>query len=277
MKTTNSFFAIGALMLLMLCAPLLHAQEEAENELKYLVITKKHWDLNKKDFKLSEWKALEKEYLEKVTKRNEYILLASVYLHNMTADNTELLVVEGYSSWENIDKSTKRSAELAKEVWPDGEIRKAHFKNMDSYYSHEHSDEIYAPLNSTFKYLAEAPTKDMVVYVKRSHFAYPENGSYKEFDALNMEGLKGITFKNEYVKGYFSYVHAWGADNTEYLEAYFLDSLADIDKMFDRDDALFKETFPDNEENKEKIETWLTYFTGVHGDYIYTYIHDLSK
>lgn len=38
-----------------------------------------------------------------------------------------------------------------------------------------------------------------------------------------------------------------------------------------------KEAFPENDENKAKVKTWNSYFTGVHGDYVYTIIHDLAK
>jgi hypothetical protein len=225
---------------------------------------------------MSEWKAAQKEYHEKVTMKNEYIMGASFYLHTMTADNTEVLVVQNFASWEDMGKFGKRNGELEKEAWPDEAKRKAFLKNLDSYYSNEHSDEIYAPISGS-KDMTEKPTKDMICYVRKSHFAFPEDGTMEEFNKLRMEGNAGIVQKNEYVKAYYPNVHAWGSDKTEFIEAYFVDSLADIDKMFDRDDELMKDAFPENETNKIKIKAWNKYFTGVHGDYLYTYIHDLGK
>lgn len=92
-----------------------------------------------------------------------------------------------------------------------------------------------------------------------------------------MEDNEALIKKNEHIKAYYPHVHAWGSDKTEYLEVFFLDSTADLDKMFDRSDELMKEAFPDNEENKAKRKTWRKYFTGVHGNYLYTYLHELSK
>ena len=269
MKKTNQLFAAIAVLLLF-CATGLQAQE------KYITVTQKHWDLDKKDFKMFEWKAAEMEYFEKVVMKNEFILEASTFLHKLTADNTEVVSSYSYASWEDIEKHAERSSELEKEAWPGEAERKAFMKNLNSYYSNEHSDEIYSTLSGV-KFLAEKPTKDMVVYAKKSHFAFPENGSMEEFQSLRLEGNKGITQKNEYIKGYSAYAHAWGADKTEYLEVYFLDSLADLENMFNRDDKLFGETFPSTEANKIKINTWNSYFTGVHGDYIYTFVHDLAK
>ncbi|KAA5827968.1 hypothetical protein FPF71_03770 [Algibacter amylolyticus] len=276
MKKANPLFSTLIVLTLLLGQLVVSAQDDTEKEQEYMTVTMNHWNPDKKDFKLSEWKALEKEYFEKVIMKNEYIMGHSVYMHNMSEDNTELLVVNNFASWNDIGKFAKRSAELEKEAWPDEAERKAYFKKISSYYTNEHSDEIYAPISGA-KHMTEKPTKDMLCYVRKSHFAFPEDGSMEEFEKLRKEGHEKLTLKNEYIKAYYPNVHAWGSDKTEFMEAYFLDSLADLDKMFDRDDELMKAAFPDNEENKAKIKAWQSYFTGVHGDYLYTWIHDMSK
>lgn len=276
MKTTKQLFSAIVLALLLFSNTTILAQDDAPEVQQFMTVTTNHWNMDKEDFKMSEWKAAEKEYHEKVTMKNEYIMGASFYLHNMTADNTEFLTVQNFASWEDIGKFGERSAELEKEAWPDEAKRKAFLKNLGSYYAKEHSDEIYAPIKGA-KVMSEKPTKDMVCYVRKSHFAFPEDGTDEEFEKLRMEGNAGIVQKNEYVKAYYPNVHAWGSDKTEFIEAFFLDSLADLDKMFDRGDELMKETFPDTEENKAKGKAWGKYFTGVHGDYLYTWIHDLGK
>ncbi|MGB5419189.1 hypothetical protein [Algibacter sp.] len=276
MKTSKLLFSAIAMMLLLICTTTLSAQDEAPKRPEFIAVTTNHWNMDKEDFKMSEWKAAQKEYFEKVIMKNEYLMGHNMYLHNMTADNTEFLTVNSFASWEDIGKFGQRSAELEKEAWPDEAKRKAFFKNLGSYYANEHSDEIYAPINGV-KLMSEKPTKDMVCYVRRSHFAFPEDGTMEEFNNLRMEGNAGIVQKNEYVKFYSPLVHAWGSDKTEFLEAFYLESLADLDKMWERDDELMKETFPDTEENRVKGKAWGKYFTGVHGDYLYTWIHDLSK
>jgi len=276
MKTTKQLFSAIVLALLLFSNTTILAQDDAPKEAKFITVTTNHWNMDKEDFKLSEWKDAAKEYHEKVTMKNEYIMGASTYLHNMTPDNTEFLSVQVFASWEDMDKFAERSGELIKEGWPDEAKRKAFFKNLDSYSANEHSDEIYAKIPGA-KIMAEKPTKDMVCYIRKSHFAFPEDGTNEEFNKLRMEGNAAIVQKNQYVKAYYPNVHAWGSDKTEYFEAFFLDSMADLDKMFDRDDELMKEAFPDTEANKAKGKAYGKYFTGVHGDYVYTFIHDLTK
>ncbi|MEP3838119.1 MAG: hypothetical protein ABJM36_10745 [Algibacter sp.] len=276
MKKINQLLSILILAVLLFSSTTVIAQDEAPKMPEFVTVTTNHWNMDKKDFKMLEWKAAAKEYLEKVTMKNEYILNTSVYLHNMTEDNTELLNVQTFASWEDIGKFGKRNAELEKQAWPDETKRIAFLKHLGSYYSNEHSDEIYASINGA-KYMAEKATKDMVLYVRKSHFAFPEDGTMEEFNKLRMEANAAVVQKNQYVKAYYPNVHAWGSDKTEFLEAYYLDSLGDLEKMFDRDDELLKEAFPENEANILKEKAWAKYFTGVHGDYLYTYIHDLSK
>ncbi len=276
MKKVNQFFAAIVGMLLLFSTTTISAQDDDAKKPEFITVTTNHWNMDKEGFKMSEWKTAQKEYFEKVTMKNEYVMGASMYLHNMTADNTEFLSVQTFATWEDIGKFGKRSEELEKEAWPDEAKRKAFLKNLDSYFANEHSDEIYAPISGA-KFMAEKPTKDMVCYVRKSYFAFPEDGTMEEFEKLRMEGNAGIVQKNEYVKAYYPNVHAWGSDKTEYIEAFYLDSLADLDKMFDRGDELMKEAFPDTDENKTKGKAWRSYFTGVHGDYLYTFIHDLSK
>ncbi len=277
MKTTNQLFSAIVLALLLFTTTTIFAQaEEAPARPEYITVTTNHWNMDKEDFKMSEWKVAEKEYFEKVIMKNEYITGHSMYLHNMTADNTEFLTVNTFASWGDMDKFGKRSDELAKEAWPDEAKRKAFFKNLSSYYANEHSDEIYEPISGA-KFMAEKPTKDMVLYVRKSHFAFPEDGTNEEFEKLRKEVNDAGVQKNEHIKAYYPNVHAWGSDKTEYVEAHYLDSLSDLDKMFDRGDELMNEAFPDNEVNNAKGKAWAKYFTGVHGDYLYTFIHDLSK
>ena len=276
MKTTKQLFSAIVLALLLFSTTTILAQEDAPKRPEFITVTTNHWNMDKEDFKMSEWKAAAKEYHEKVTMNNEYVMGASTYLHNMTADNTEFLSVQTFASWEAIGKFGERSGELEKEAWPDEAERKAFLKNLDSYYANEHSDEIYAPIPGA-KFMAEKPTKDMVCYIRKSHFAFPEDGTNEEFKELRMEGNAAIVQKNEFVKAYYPNVHAWGSDKTEFVEAFFLDSMADLDKMFDRSDELMKAAYPDTEANKAKGKAWSKYFTGVHGDYLYTFIHNLSK
>lgn len=252
------------------------SQAEAPVAPEYVAVTTMHWNMDLENFDMETWKAIEKEYLEKVTMKNEYIMGTSMYLHNMTPDNTELIYVQTFASWNDMGEFDKRNEELAKEAWADDAARKAFFKNRSSYYANTHSDEIYAPIAGA-KMMLEKPSKDLVTYVRKSHFSFPEDGTKEDFMALKKEGFDALINKNEYIKAYYPNVHAWGSDKTEYTEVFYLDSMSDLDKMFDRNKELAKEAWPDETVRKAKRKAFGKYFTGVHGDYIYTWLHELSK
>jgi len=197
-------------------------------------------------------------------------------MHRYTADNTELIYVRTYASWEDIDKATDRDDELAKEAWPDEEARDAFFDKQSAYYDDYHSDEIYATMSGA-KLMTEAPGDDMILYVRKSHFAYPDDGNMDEFTELRDEYTENVIHKNELVKAYYPSAHAWGSDRTEYVEAFLLNSMADLDKMFERTGELMEAHWPDEAAREEINKKAGKYFTGVHGDYIYTFVEQLSK
>ncbi len=274
MKTINRLLMVVTVALLLVNSTVFAQEEQKAPE--YYTVTTMHWNMDYEDFDLDTWKAVEKEFLDKVTMKNEHLMGSSIYLHHTTPDNTELLYVQVYESWDAIDKAADRNDELAKEAWPDDDARKAYFKKRSAYYSNLHSDEIYATMSGA-KPMAEQPTEDIILYVRKNHFAFPEDGTMEEFKTLRSEYLENVIHKNELIKGYYPGAHAYGADRTEYIEAYFFDSLTDFDKMFDRNAELIKEAWPDDEVRKERGKKAGKYFTGVHGDYIYTRVAGLSK
>ncbi len=119
--------------------------------------------------------------------------------------------------------------------------------------------------------------KEMICLVVKGHFAFPEDGSKKEFDALSKEYLDNVINKNEYIKVYYQHGHAWGADRTEYLRAFVIESMGDLDKMGKRSTEFFKEYWSDEAKRKEFGKKMGKYFTGKHGDYIYTSVPELTK
>ena len=272
MKTINRFFIVMAVMLL-LCSTSTIAQEQTGPA--YVTVTTMHWNMDKEDFKMDEWKAVEKEYLDKITMKNDNVMGANFFLHKMTPDNTELLYVQTYPSWDAIGKAAIKNDELIKAAWPDVKARDAFFKKRASYYSDNHSDEIYTTMPNA-KLMATAPTKDMICYMRKGHFKFGE-GSDEEFDAQDKEFFDNVTNKNEFIKAYYPVAHAWGSDRTEFIEAIFLDSMDDLDKMFARDNELVEAHWNDEASRKKMQEMGEKYFDGRHGDYVYTYIADLNK
>ena len=271
MKTTIKIFAAAAIMLL-LSTPRLIAQERPA----YVTATTMHWNMDYEDFSMAEWIATEKEYLDKVTKKNEHVLSAAFYLHRYTTDNTELVYVQTYANWEGIDKATARSDELAKAAWPDKAARDAYFKKQGAYYSDDHSDEIYATMDGA-KLLGSTTEDDLILYVRKSRMSYPEDGSEEEFNTLRMQFTENVLHKNELVKAYYPNVHAWGSDRTEFLEAFVFSSMADLDNFGARNGELAEAYMTDQAARDAFGEKYGKYFTGVHGDYIYSVVKELQK
>lgn len=229
-----------------------------------------------KDFSFDQWKAVEKEYLDKVVKKNEFVLGQEILLHHFTEDNTEILLVTTYENWEAIKKADEKSSELEKAAWPDDKSRKAYFEKRGQYYAHNHSDEIYSTLPGA-KLPQKSFDKDMLFYVRVSHFAFPKDGTMKEFQDLNKQLFDAVINKNDLIKAYYPNAHAWGADNTEFTEVFVVESLADLENALTKNGDLFKATWNDDAKRKAFGEKRGKYFTGVHGDYIYKLVHELTK
>ena len=274
MKTTNRL-GIVIFTMLLLFSTTIFAQDEQKRPM-YVVATTMHWNMDYEDFDMDTWKAIEKEYMDKVTKKNEHVMSARFYMHHFTADNTELIYVQTHASWDDIDKAANKNAELAKEAWPDETARKEFFKKRNAYYSANHSDEIYATMSGA-KEMKEAPTKDMILYLRKSHFAFPKDGTMKEYNEVNKEYVENVFHKNDLIKGYYPNMHAWGSDRTEFIEAFIIDSMDDLDDMLKKNGELFKAHWADEAERKEFGKKAGKYFTGVHGDYLYTMIHGISE
>ena len=161
-KSKQLFTAL--LCVILFSISVLRAQEKEPKF--YLTVTTMHWDIEMEDFSMSDWVAVEKEFLDKVTKKNEHVLATTIAHHYLTADN-----------------------------------REAFFKKRNSYYSNFHSDEIYATFPGAKSSTSEAG-KDIFYYVRKSHFAFPEDGNFKEFNELRDAYLKEVLYKNKYIKGY---------------------------------------------------------------------------
>jgi hypothetical protein len=275
MKTTNRIFTAIAAAILLLSTITITAQDDTAKGPQYVVMTTLHWNMDNNDFDMDEWKATEKEYMDKVTKKNEHIMSAGFYLHNITPDNTELVYVQSFPNWNAIDLASKRNGELAREAWADKDARKAFFDKQSAYYATMHSDEIYATMPNA------KPISDVndgnIVYVRTSQFNFPKDGTNAEFNETFKEYVENITHKNEFIKGYYPMEHAYGADKRDFLEAYFLNSLTDMDKMFEKNGELYNAHWKDEAARKEMNEKGGKYFTGVHGDAVYSVVPELRK
>lgn len=247
-----------------------------ENKPVFITVTTLHWNQDMKDFNEKDWLAIEKEYLDKIVKKNEFILGQKVLEHYFTADNSELLLVSKFANWEAIEKASERTDALIKQAWPDEKARNAYFDRKDAYYQLKHSDEIYQTIDGA-KNPVTTSDKPMLYYVRKGHLAKYKDGTEKEFMELHKQYLDATTRKNDFIKAYYPHVHAWGSDKTDFVEVYVLESLGDLQKSFDKDQELAKTAWPDEAKRKAFYAKAGKYFTGNHGDYLYLSVPELSK
>jgi hypothetical protein len=265
---TNQKLLLGMLLFAFLLPMSAIAQETESEAFKsvYLTVTKGHWseDLNV-DF--SDWLKTEQEYFEKVTKKNDLIISSGFYTHYFTPDNSEILFVSVYESWEDIEKSNEVTSKLIQEGWPNEEERATFFEKQSSYYSNKHSDEIYSSLRFT-KELKTDSKEPLIYYVKSNETGTGGTG-YNEY-------FENVTMKNQYIKGFYTHRHLWGANAQEANEVFVVESLCDIENMFNENQKLVEAHWPDVEKRKAFFAEYNKVFSG-HGDYIYQNVPELAK
>jgi len=254
------------------------AQDAPTGSPKYITVTYHYWDLDNRDLDMNAWKMGEQEYFDKVTSKNEFIRSSTYYLHRFSEDSSEILLVQSFNSWGDIEKSMLRNSVLERPAWPDEDERNRFLKQMAMYYKLYHSDEIYATLPQ-IKPLTEfaTPEKELLLYVRKSHFSKDGNGLDAEFESLQKLYLDKIFKKNNYIKGYYANIHAWGSDKTEFIEAFYVRSYSDLEQMFLENEALIAQAWTNESDRLKMNARYSDYFTGIHGDYIYVAVPEFSK
>lgn len=278
MKITYKLLA-GLLTIMVLQTTVSFSQDKTEeNQPSIIVVTKAHWNYDREEGSNKDWLAIEKEYFDKITMKNEYILHTNVLMHMFTEDNSEVLFIRTFKSWDDIEKASIRDNELAEEAWPDKEERSAFFKKQGNYYSSKHSDEIYQGMEGA-KFIDDTDNlKDPLIYYKRiNHLAFPENAEPGEIQKLYDEYTTNITHKLTKVLAYYPYRHLYGADSREFVEVFVVKSFADIEGALDETFELVKTYWPDEEKRKEFFTKYDKYFSPWHGDFIYTNVPGLMK
>jgi hypothetical protein len=271
-------FITGIFILMIFIGLPIQGNAQDDNRPEFVAISYTAWSGTPGDETASreEWHALAKEYNEKVTMKNEFVRGTVVLTHMYTPKSSDLLLVTTYNNWGDIEKAQDRNDELEEQAWPDKTARMAFMNKLDRYYSNKHSDEIYATTPGA-KYPAERTDTTRVIYMQKFYRAFPEDGTTEEFEALNKEYLEKVTHKNPNLIAFYPMQHGWGADNREIVHVYVLESLEDLSKMNQAWDALEEAAWPKEADRKAFFKKYDRYFTGVHGDFIYSSIPGVSK
>ena len=122
---------LGALVFALMLTSKVIGQNSTEEEYKpvFLTVTTGHWS-DDPDVDGSDWLKTEQEYFEKVTMKNDLIIGSGYYTHYFTPDNSEVLFVSVYASWEDIENANDVTAKLIEEGWPDESERDAFFEKV---------------------------------------------------------------------------------------------------------------------------------------------------
>jgi hypothetical protein len=258
----------------MLCIAILPSVLVAQNDPQLLVVARFHFNPSS-TFTFDEWKAHEKEYFDRVTLKNDLILRSNVLVHYYTDDNSEVLFVTAYRSWEDIEKANEKDNELIKAAWPDSVKRRAFFDKQRSFYTSMHSDEIRTIAPNTKPFPAD--TAVHIYYIRTTHRAFPADAKPGEYQQLKNEFDQNVTQKNSLIKGYYPSRHMWGADSREFVEAFVYSSITDLEKSVDASQALIKAHWPDETKRKEFFNTFNKYSENWHGDALYRNVPVLRK
>ncbi|MDX1545038.1 MAG: hypothetical protein R3214_13935 [Christiangramia sp.] len=273
MKTTVKLLAF--VLVFALCANVF-SQESNQQQAQqfkpvYITMTMSHWS-DDPDTDYSDWLATEKEYFDKVINKNDLIMDAGVYTHYFTPDNSEVVFVTVYENWSDIEKANEVNQKLIQEAWPDEKKRQAFLQKQNSYYSPQHSDEIYQSLNYYIP-IKEKSDKPLIYYVRSSDLSMNGQGSPDKFREFHEK----VTSKNSKLKGYYTHRHLWGSNSREMSEVFVFEKLADIEEFFDENDKLVAETWKDEAERETFMKEMGKNFTGKHADYVYRSIPELQK
>ena len=262
----------GLLILVLLLPTSIFSQNQEQGFVKVKTM---HWNMNLADFSMQDWKALELDYFNKITMKNEHILSATVLQHHFTGDSSEILFITVFSSWNDIDLAIQRTEELMEATWPNEDDRKAFLKKQAKFYAKAHSDEIYKSIPGTNR--IEHTDLPLLYYVRTSYYTFPEDGSKEEFQSLLNEYNEVVTNNNEFYKGYYPQMHYYGSDRTEFLEVFCAETLAGLEKGIAKQGELFRDHWADEKAQDGYNDKYGRYLTGIHSDRILSSVPDLYK
>lgn len=271
----KTFVSLIAFVFGVLLATELYSQEggEPQEEFQpvYITMTTTHWnDDPETDF--SDWLETEKEYFDKVTMKNDLIMDSGVYTHYFTPDNSEIVLVNVYRNWADIEEAGEVNQKLIEEGWPDEEKRKAYMDKRNNYYMPDHSDEIYLSMNY---HIPEdnGNGEPRIYYVRNSELSMNGEGSPATFK----EYYEKVTKKNKKLKGYYTHRHLWGSNSREMAEVFVFDKLGDIEEFFEEEQDIIAATWADEKERGDFLKEMGKNFTGKHADYVYRSVPELMK
>jgi len=139
MKKSTYFLSAIAVAMFWICSiPGLQAQTNTDHQ--FTIQTR--YMIPMSPAERTELGGLLKEYFDKVTSKNEFILHQWNMNHHYTDDSREFLTINEYANWDDIVKAADHNAELEKIAWPDEKKLGEFMKKMASFFTY-HKDGIF--------------------------------------------------------------------------------------------------------------------------------------
>lgn len=87
------------------------------------------------------------QYFKEVTKKNNKILSSKTLVHYYGSDGRDLVIINEYKTWADIEQAEKISEKLINKKWPSNKKRRQFFRQAATYFDgYKHSDEIYTEM-----------------------------------------------------------------------------------------------------------------------------------
>jgi hypothetical protein len=146
MKNKHHVWLLAAAILLSCCLPA-HAQD---NNFNVVAITKLKMKMVEGGSR-AERDSLIAIYVDKVIKKNSFILSHMECSHWFTDDNTDYIVIEEYKTFDDMTAANEMSIKLEDEAWPDEKQRDAFLDAMNAYFEDWHGDMLMRKYPGTSK------------------------------------------------------------------------------------------------------------------------------
>jgi len=218
----------------------------------YVSILRLHGEV---DAYREEWQSIEQEFFDKVINKNDYIKGHEMLIETIDNRLSEVLIINMYKDWSDIELARKRTDELIEEAWPDEKKRAEYFEKQNKNFSLYYSNEI---MTTTKNVKMRDHTKDDRSKPLTFYLVFNKLVDNPDDDIINAyeDYLQFVTYKNTNIRSYQAYRHFIGPDSRDFLEVYVADSYDDLLNSFDLDKALLLQMFPDEQERENFIEVY---------------------
>jgi hypothetical protein len=138
MRQIHIFFALGAVAVLIASGSAFAQEQNAD----HLFVASTFKMTMPEGGRAAERDSLMEIYHKQVTEKNPLIISQRVMQHFYGSNNHDVVVINEFKNWADIDAASAKDTELFEKFWADQASRRQYNRMMNKYYA-SHSDEIY--------------------------------------------------------------------------------------------------------------------------------------